>query len=153
MHLGAGAYGSVKQAIHIKTGFMTAIKIYEKFSLNNDRKKAVLQETTLLFKLNNTAITELYDVIEADRHIYLVMEYAQGKSLTSYMRDGLTQFKPLLDAEARHIMKQLFDGLSEMHSQHICHRDVKADNLIYDPATKKVKLIDFGFATQCKTKL
>jgi hypothetical protein len=42
LHLGAGAYASVKQAIHKQTGLVAAIKIYDKFKLTDlSRKKAV----------------------------------------------------------------------------------------------------------------
>jgi len=41
-HLGNGAYASVKQAIHCATGMLTAIKIYDKYKLQNTtRKKSV----------------------------------------------------------------------------------------------------------------
>lgn len=41
-HLGAGAYASVKQAIHRATGMLTAIKIYDKMVLQSEsRKKSV----------------------------------------------------------------------------------------------------------------
>lgn len=51
-HLGVGAYASVKQAIHKPTGMLTAIKIYEKFKLNDpQRKKALIKEINVLKKL------------------------------------------------------------------------------------------------------
>ena len=39
-----------------------------------------------------------------------------------------------------------------MHSKHICHRDIKLDNLIYNKLTGSLKLVDFGFATSCKER-
>ena len=37
-----------------------------------------------------------------------------------------------------------------MHEQQICHRDIKIDNIIYNEESKKVKIIDFGFAISAK---
>ena len=37
-----------------------------------------------------------------------------------------------------------------MHDQQFCHRDIKLDNIIYNQDTKKVKIIDFGFAISAK---
>lgn len=45
LHLGAGAYASVKQAVHKKSGLLAAIKIYDKYKLSDvTRRKAVLRE-------------------------------------------------------------------------------------------------------------
>ena len=41
-------------------------------------------------------------------------------------------------------MYQLFRSLSYIHSQGICHRDIKPQNLMIDPASGILKLIDFG---------
>jgi len=41
---------------------------------------------------------------------------------------------------------QLCRALGQIHSAGICHRDVKPQNLLLDPATQLVKLIDFGSA-------
>jgi serine/threonine protein kinase len=40
-----------------------------------------------------------------------------------------------------------------MHSLEICHRDIKLDNLIYEPGAQTVKIIDFGFAVTGKERL
>jgi serine/threonine protein kinase len=37
-----------------------------------------------------------------------------------------------------------------MHSQGVVHRDLKLDNILYDHNTKKIKIIDFGFAMAVK---
>ena len=40
-----------------------------------------------------------------------------------------------------------------MHSRNISHRDMKPENVIYNPQTGEVKIIDFGFACISKDKL
>lgn len=75
-HLGQGAYASVKQALHSETGFVLAIKVYEKFNLMEpQRKKSVAREINILRKLQHRNIMRLYDVIDTPRQLYLVMEY------------------------------------------------------------------------------
>ena len=37
-----------------------------------------------------------------------------------------------------------------MHSKHICHRDIKLENLLLDDKNKNVKIIDLGFSIYCK---
>lgn len=43
-------------------------------------------------------------------------------------------------------MYQLFRSLAYIHSLGICHRDIKPQNLLLDPATGILKLCDFGSA-------
>ena len=77
--MGQGAYASVKQAVHIETGLILAIKVYEKFNLMEaSRKKAVAREISVLKRLQHKNIMRLYDVIDAPRQLYLVLEYIEG---------------------------------------------------------------------------
>ena len=50
-------------------------------------------------------------------------------------------------------MAQILSGLAYMHSRNISHRDMKPENVIYNPQTGEVKIIDFGFACISKDKL
>ena len=47
-------------------------------------------------------------------------------------------------------MFQIMDALSFLHHHEIAHRDIKPQNVLYDPETKKVKLIDFGISKKFK---
>ena len=56
-YLGKGSYAQVRQAIHKQSGFIVAIKIYDKLKLmeNNEVKKSVSREISLLSALSGTA--------------------------------------------------------------------------------------------------
>lgn len=53
-------------------------------------------------------------------------------------------YRKLEDDEKNMIIKTMLEILSHLHSKGICHRDIKLENILYDQATKKLKLIDFG---------
>lgn len=57
------------------------------------------------------------------------------------------------EADAARIFAQIMSAIDYMHRQDVAHRDVKLENILIDPDTMKVKIIDFGFCCQAKEKL
>ncbi len=74
---------------------------------------------------------------------YLVIEWAPGELLEGYAKRNA----PLQPDEVEVIVRQIADAVQAAHSLDIVHRDLKPENLMYDPATRRVKLLDFGIAT------
>jgi len=52
----------------------------------------------------------------------------------------------------RYVFYKVLDGLSFIHKKNVCHRDIKPDNIIYDPKTSMVKIIDFGISKNLKIR-
>jgi serine/threonine-protein kinase len=74
---------------------------------------------------------------------FLAIEWAAGEILEKYAkRQG-----PLPTDEVCAIVKQIADAVHAAHSVGIVHRDLKPENVMYDPASRAVKLLDFGIAT------
>lgn len=73
---------------------------------------------------------------------WLVMEYAGGPTL----RQKLRQQGRLSWTEVRVLLENMLEALAYLHGKHICHRDVKPDNIIYAPDSRTWKLADFGIA-------
>jgi calcium-dependent protein kinase len=69
---------------------------------------------------------------------WLVMEFLDFPTLAEVMLEN--------EADIKNVMIQLLNTLSYLHRENIVHRDVKPENILYDPLTKKIKLIDFGIA-------
>lgn len=72
-------------------------------------------------------------------HIYVAMEYIEGRTLTEWMIDH-----PFADmASVRRIVEQIAKGLLAFHRQEMVHQDLRPDNILVD-ATGTVRIIDFG---------
>ena len=74
---------------------------------------------------------------------FLAIEWAAGEILEKYAK----QQGPLPVDEVCAIVTQIADAVHAAHAVGIVHRDLKPDNVMYDPATRQVKLLDFGIAT------
>lgn len=73
--------------------------------------------------------------------LYVVMQFAENGSIL----DLIHKERRLTEAKACHLFKQIIAGMEYCHSQGVCHRDIKCENILLDE-NFVVKLIDFGFA-------
>ena len=143
--LGSGAFGKVVLGKHILTNEPVAIKILDKMILSHtpDDYQSVRQEINILKSVKHKHIVQLYDVLQTSRHIFIIMEYCEGKDLLDYI---LTKSK-LSEEESLKYFHQLINALFYLHSQNIAHRDIKIDNMLLD-RNRDLKLVDFGLSTK-----
>lgn len=71
------------------------------------------------------------------------MEKVKGMDLLDY----LFSIKSMMEQEVIVIVKQIIKALCHLNSLELCHRDIKLENIMIDPETKSIKLIDFGFSS------
>lgn len=98
-------------------------------------------------KLSHPRIVRMFETIETPRRLHLVLECVEGSNLCSYVKAK----RKLSEEEARQILFQLLQALEYIHSQHIAHRDIKLENVLFDE-DHNIKLIDFGFSVACKDR-
>lgn len=78
------------------------------------------------------------------------MEYLPGRTLNQHVRK-MNIKEDGSEEKMKSIIRQIVSGLNYIHSNDIVHRDIKLDNILIDPATQQIKLIDFGFSTYSKS--
>ena len=143
--IGSGAFGKVVLGKHILTGEKVAIKILDKMILNQTPEdyELVKQEISILKLVKHKYIVQLYEIMQTAQHIFIIMEYCEGKEIMDYI---LTKNR-LNEMESLKYFHQLINTLFYLHSQNIAHRDVKIDNMLLDK-NKDLKLVDFGLSTK-----
>ncbi|XP_073792072.1 serine/threonine-protein kinase MARK2 isoform X44 [Danio rerio] len=141
--IGKGNFAKVKLAKHILTGKEVAVKIIDKTQLNSSSLQKLFREVRIMKLLNHPNIVKLFEVIETEKTLYLVMEYASGGEVFDY----LVAHGRMKEKEARAKFRQIVSAVQYCHQKCIVHRDLKAENLLLD-ADMNIKIADFGFSNE-----
>ena len=146
--VGQGGMGSVYKAVHLKLMRIVAVKmIRSKEAVLGDVERLVERfkfEAQSLSRLSHQNIVTVYDYGETSGILYLVLEYVNGRPLSSIIRER----KIIPVAQAVEWTNQLLDALGEMHRIGILHRDIKPSNIMIEEGegNTRLVLIDFGVA-------
>ncbi len=95
--------------------------------------------------LNHPNIVTIYTFGMDENLPYMVMEFVQGESLSSYIQEH----GPLTLEEAMPIFTQICDGMSHAHKKGVIHRDLKSSNILLtfkESEPPVVHILDFGIA-------
>lgn len=140
--LGDGSYGCVFLGQHNETSQIRAVKDIPKHKLKSIER--LDNEIKVLSYSDHPNVCRIYEYIEDENDVYLVLEHCKGGELFDYiLKKGR-----LSEMEAAIFFRQLLLAIKYLHSNGVCHRDIKPENLMFsenDP-NSALKLIDFGLA-------
>lgn len=146
--LGRGAMGVVYLGKDAKIGRQVAIKtmaLADEFqgATLKDAHDRFFREAETAGRLNHPNIVTIYDVGEDQGLAYIAMDFLPGDSLQKYTESGT--LLPMNEVAA--IITKVAEALEYAHKNHVVHRDIKPANIMYDRATGRIKITDFGIAS------
>lgn len=161
--IGSGGFGCTYEGEHVLLEKRVAIKeFFVKDFCNRDEtsqsvsvatkgKKALVEklrhkfidEARSLCRLHHPGIVSVFDVFEENGTAYFVMDYVDGRSLGSILRES----GHLSEKQAVRYIMQVAESLRYVHDNNRLHLDIKPDNIMIDASGNAV-LIDFGASKQ-----
>lgn len=139
--IGSGTFGKVYLGEHIPTKSSIAIKVLDKTKIT-DRSdfERVCRELKISQTILHPHLVQLYDMLETENHIFLIMEFLAGGELYDY----IVSKRRLTEPETFLYFIQIVSAIDYLHKLNIVHRDLKPENLLLDKEKKIIKLVDFG---------
>ncbi|GAP99914.1 AAA family ATPase [Leptolyngbya sp. NIES-2104] len=105
------------------------------------------QEYEITRSLNLEGVVKTYSQQDYQRTLVILLEDFGGESLEYWMRQQ-SDFCPMPLSIFLDIAIALTDTLGKLHAAHVIHKDINPGNIVLNPTTGVVKLIDFGIATR-----
>lgn len=138
--LGAGGFGRVWEAWHLRLDQPVAIKILDVRHGGNEVRQRFLDEARLMAGMASEHLVRATDYGELpDGSPYFVMQLVEGKTLRHWLRERLSMWR------AMELAEEILEGLAEVHRRGVVHGDVKPENIVIGE-DGKARLLDFGLA-------
>ena len=142
--VGEGGTSAVFRAEHATHGVVAVKVLREKLRQDKTAVARFVREARYGERVRHPNVVQTLEVGEARPGMhFLAIEWAAGELLEKYIKTHA----PLPADEVTAIVTQIAAAVQAAHAVGIVHRDLKPDNVMYDPATRQVKLLDFGIAT------
>lgn len=116
-------------------------------SADPQQRRRFLDEMRNLCRVEHSYVIRVYDTLEFEGELLLVMEHVRGRTLDEILRDGLPA-----RADALRYATELCEALQALHRANLVHRDLKPGNLMV-AEDGHVRLMDFGLVSRAPTAL
>ncbi len=100
-------------------------------------------EYDITTSLNVPGVVQVYDLQKYDNCLVMLIEDFGGESLSYWMQHRQFSLKEFLQ-----IALGVTEAIAQIHAAHIIHKDINPGNIVFNPNTGQIKIIDFGISTQ-----
>jgi eukaryotic-like serine/threonine-protein kinase len=140
-HIARGGMAQVYLAQDLLLDRPVALKVlFPELSVDRAFVERFRREAKAAANLTHPNIVSIYDWGQGEHTYFIVMEYVDGQTLSSVLRQG-----PMPAARAAAIGADVAAALEFAHRRGVIHRDVKPGNVLIDN-NGRVKVADFGIA-------
>src|ERR1700749_1612856 len=140
-HIARGGMAQVYLARDLLLDRPVAVKVlFPELSIDRSFVERFRREAKPAANLTHPNIVSVYDWGQGEHTYFIVMEYIDGRTLSSLIREG-----PIEATQAAAIGADVASALEFAHRHDVIHRDVKPGNVLLDK-TGRVKGTDFGVA-------
>ena len=141
--IGEGGTSAVYRAAHPSHGQVALKVLREKLRDDKTAVARFLREANYGARVTHPNVVRTIEIGEARPGLhFLAIEWATGELLERYAKRNA----PLPVDEVVEIISQIASAVHAAHAAGIIHRDLKPENVMYDPVSRRVKLLDFGIA-------
>merc|ERR1712038_187530 len=143
--LGKGGFGVVYAAVRRADKLQVAVKeVYKAKIIKKTADGKIPLEVALMQQVADVpGVIKILDWFESAESFFIVMEKFAGQDLFDY----ISEHGPLKEAAARDLFAQVLETVLLCHNRGVLHRDLKDENILIDPRSKQIRLIDFGSGT------
>jgi serine/threonine-protein kinase len=139
--LGRGGMARVYRGHHEKLQREVALKeLLPEGQSDLETQSRFRREALALAAFRHQNIVTLYDLVEKNESLFMVLEFVDGPTLHDLIKNG-----PLPPDVAAVFGARIASALDHAHFRHIIHRDLKPGNVMLTKSGE-VKLMDFGIA-------
>jgi serine/threonine-protein kinase len=142
--LGRGATGVLYKALDPGLGRDVAVKVLRWDAADKETLRRFRSEAAVLGRLNHPDIVTIYEFLQTDRDLAMVMEFVPGESLEALARRS----GPVAADTVAYVVDHVLSALDQAHRFGIVHRDLKPANVMLTNVGG-VKVMDFGIARVC----
>jgi len=143
--LGKGGFGVVYAAVRRADKLQVAVKeVYKAKIIKKTSDGKIPLEVALMQQVADVpGVIKILDWFESAESFFIVMEKFVGQDLFDY----ISERGPLKEPAARDLFAQVLETVLLCHNRGVLHRDIKDENILIDPRSKQIRLIDFGSGT------
>jgi len=148
--LGVGGMGMVFKATDLrkveasdKEPFVALKVLNQDFQFNPMALVALQRETKRAQTLSHPNIIKVYDFDRDGTHVFMSMEYLQGRPLSHLIREHVDSGLPF--KKAWPIISAMAEALAHAHKKNIVHSDFKPGN-VFVGDDGEIRVLDFGIA-------